>query len=750
MNQDRRLSAISVLAFACMTVFHQPVSGQDDTLFRIRTLDAKEIKPYEPAKEKMVSAANRIEENPDELSVRTYIITQEEIIRNGYTSLNDILRTLPGFRTSEPAHAYLGESFLMRGLMGNMYTKLLINGIPILPSAAPGFPLGSALPVRQAERIEIILGPASTIYGSDALSGVINFVIPEVERPVEALAGISVGNSGRNEFNLMIGGKAGGRKHVVQYQLFGTSVLIGDRNLNLPDTLIRVDTNKVGNNMNYAGDAADKSIPRIAKMAHESRQLGASLTYRNFRFMAIQMHREDHSAFGSHPQEIAYHDPNTFIADNIGSFQLQYDKQFKKLWLHTNLSALRYFVDINSGYIGIDHPLANGRNFSYAWSKDYNAEQLAGYKWEKFSLLGGVNFTYRSGIGYQGYIIRPYDEGLLSTNPEGNWVVQNSEDTSSSIAPYSLYNSYKLKDYSAFLQGNYKNKRMNITAGVRMDKPAGQDIVFSPRIGAFVKINEVIRLRGMYAQGFRMPGGFYTYNNYRYRKFPQEPQGSYKREEADLQPEQLSNIEGGFIFMINRHLKIDLHYFSHRMSNTITPTQEYPEGPAPPGQDPNFFMGYSNFNTLSKLQGLEAYVHFESRYFKADIAGQYNIGSEEIAGIDTLDFYRSVPQFQFHSALHGDIKTFRVSLYGNYFDDFNGALVKLNDSILTKSAEGFFALDIVLGNQFSRRLFGYIRVKNLLDAEAKGISAPFVTKHPLEYIPQEKRVISLGITFSLN
>lgn len=749
MKRNRYLSACRLfIAFACCPTI--TAVAQTDTLFRLKSLNSSDIRAYEPVKARKVSAASRLEENPDELSVRTYIITQEEIIRNGYISLNDVLRTLPGFRTSEPSHAYLGESFLMRGLMGNMYTKILINGIPILPSAAPGYPLGSGLPVRQAERIEIILGPASTIFGSDAMAGVINIVIPEVERPVEALAGVSMGNAGRSEFNLLLGGKAGGRKNVLQYQLFGTSVQARTRDLKLEDDLIRVDTNAVQNNMNFAPAPGNRSLPRLADMPHESRLLGASLQYRGFRLMAIQMYRKDHSALGSHPQEVAWHDPNTFIADRISNLQLQYDKTAGNFWIHTNLSTNRYIVDITSGYIGVTHPLANGRNFIYAWSNDYNAEQLVSWKRGDFTLLGGVNYAFRKGIGFQSYLARPYDTTLLATNPQGAWIVQNSEDTSSLIAPYSLYNRYSESDFSAFLQGKYTHQRFNVNAGVRMDKPFGEELVFSPRVGAFYKLNSVVRLRGMYAQAFRMPGAFYTYNNYRYRKEPNEPEANYKRETKDLSPERLSNIEAGFIFVISRHMKVDLHYFMHEMRNSITPTQEYPDRPLPPGVDPDFFMGYSNFNSRSKLQGFEAYFHYENAVFKADLAGQYNIGSEAIEGVDTLDFYRSVPRYQLHSALHGDLKTMRVSLYGNYFSSFTGSVVKLNDTIVGKATDGYFVLDGVIGNQFSRRLFVYVRVKNALNGQSKGISAPFITKKPLEYVPQEKRAILFGVTFSLN
>lgn len=743
------------------------VHAQEDTL-QTKTFNQKDITAFDPVKEKVVSGANRITENPDELAVRTYIITRDEIIRNGYISLNDVLRTLPGFRISEPSNAYIGESFLMRGLTGNMYTKILVNGISITPSAAPGFPLGSNLPIRQAERIEIILGPASTIYGSDAMAGVINIVIPEVERPVEALAGVSAGTKGRNEFNLFLGGKAGNARNVLQYQLFGSSVSVPDRNLNLNDDLMRVDTNKInqkGSRNNFVSRDTTGLYPLVAPLPHESRLIGASIKFKDFRFIGMQMYRKDHSAIGSHPEVVSYSDPNTYIADQINSYQLQYDKSFNRLWIHSNINANNYRVDNTSSYIGITHPLANGKNFFYAWSRDVFVEQLVSYRFKKLSFLAGVNVYKRRGIGYQSYLERPYNAGdldqvSLKHLPDGSsvWVVNNSTDSTNEIAPGSEYNRYTYWDYSGFLQGVYKTEKLNVNIGIRLDrvdtmptrdlKPYLQT---SPRIGVFYKINNMLRIRGMYAQAFRMLGGFYTFNNYRYEPIPNtnEPPNYKRISRNNLKPELMQNLEGGIVFTPMRELKLEFHYFAHQLTNSITLSEETPDNMTSPKDRP--YIGYAaKDSSTSTLQGFELFVHYENKYFTTNLAGQYYIGEEIIEGIDTADFYRSVPDYQIHAAILSNIKTFRISLFANYFSDFSGALIKRDNQILTQATDGYLTVDGIIGNQVSKRLYAYIRVKNVFNADAKGISTPFITGKPLNYIPQEKRAISIGMTFSLN
>ena len=71
---------------------------------------------------------------------------------NGYLTLTDVLKRLPGIRVSQPGSALEGETFLMRGLLGNAYAKILINDLPIKPFLVSGMPIGAQLPIREAYR----------------------------------------------------------------------------------------------------------------------------------------------------------------------------------------------------------------------------------------------------------------------------------------------------------------------------------------------------------------------------------------------------------------------------------------------------------------------------------------------------------------------------------------------------------------------------------------------------------------------
>lgn len=179
----------------------------------------------------MAVSATRSPESPDVLPFQVWIITSQEIVNNGYVTLADALRNVPGIRVSQPGNALEGETFMVRGLVGNRYFKILINDVPVKPAAAVGMPVGAQLPIRQAERIEVMIGPGSAIYGDEALAGVVNIIIKETERPVFTQADLSLGRFGYNSLDLMFGGKMGRDKNIFRFSLYGSSTVRSQEDL---------------------------------------------------------------------------------------------------------------------------------------------------------------------------------------------------------------------------------------------------------------------------------------------------------------------------------------------------------------------------------------------------------------------------------------------------------------------------------------------------------------------------------------
>lgn len=130
--------------------------------------------------EVVVTAAGfeqKITDAPASISV----ITVEELQTRPYMTLLDAVRDLEGVDIGETRDKTGQGSISMRG-MGSDYTLILINGRrqnnhgDIYPNSFGGNQFNHIPPLDSIERIEVIRGPASTLYGADAMGGVINII----------------------------------------------------------------------------------------------------------------------------------------------------------------------------------------------------------------------------------------------------------------------------------------------------------------------------------------------------------------------------------------------------------------------------------------------------------------------------------------------------------------------------------------------------------------------------------------------
>ena len=106
------------------------------------------------------------------------VITAEEIAAMGATDLDEVLETVPGLHVERSANNY-SPLYVIRGVFSQFTPQVLMlqNGQPIttLFQGNKGN-LWGGYPVDHIARIEVIRGPGSALYGSDAFSGVINII----------------------------------------------------------------------------------------------------------------------------------------------------------------------------------------------------------------------------------------------------------------------------------------------------------------------------------------------------------------------------------------------------------------------------------------------------------------------------------------------------------------------------------------------------------------------------------------------
>ena len=129
---------------------------------------SKEDKPSLPP---VVVTATRQEQLMDDLIANVTLISREQIDQSTARSLGELLSEQAGIQMTRSGGPGTTEGIFIRGGNSN-HTLLLVDGVRI-GSATAGTPSVDAIPLSQIDRVEILRGGASSLYGSDAIGGVI-------------------------------------------------------------------------------------------------------------------------------------------------------------------------------------------------------------------------------------------------------------------------------------------------------------------------------------------------------------------------------------------------------------------------------------------------------------------------------------------------------------------------------------------------------------------------------------------------
>jgi outer membrane cobalamin receptor len=124
-----------------------------------------------PVRERLVVSATRGEATLSTLGVASDVLDRERIDERAAPDLLSLLQEVPGVATARAGGTGLQASAFIRG-GESRYARVLVDGVPVnQPGGA--FDFGTALPF-ELERVEVVRGAASSLYGSDALAGVVS------------------------------------------------------------------------------------------------------------------------------------------------------------------------------------------------------------------------------------------------------------------------------------------------------------------------------------------------------------------------------------------------------------------------------------------------------------------------------------------------------------------------------------------------------------------------------------------------
>jgi len=166
-----------------------------------------------------VTSASKKSENLFQAPAAMFVLTSEDIRRGGFTSLPEALRMVPGlFVAKVNAHMW---TISARGFGDYLNNKMLvlIDGRSVYTPLFGGVMWDqNDVPLADIDRIEVIRGPGGTLWGANAVNGVINIITKSAKQTQGTLVSTAAGSDQGGSADVRYGGQAGDK---VSYRVFG-------------------------------------------------------------------------------------------------------------------------------------------------------------------------------------------------------------------------------------------------------------------------------------------------------------------------------------------------------------------------------------------------------------------------------------------------------------------------------------------------------------------------------------------------
>ncbi len=157
----------------------------------------------------VVVTAGRMEQKLTEASASVYVVTKEDIIRSGATSIPETLRMIPGVNVIQVTASNYSVSIRDVNKVPNDMVLVMIDG-QIFYADHQGETNWEMMPIslEEIDRIEVVLGAGSVLYGANAYSGVINVITKTPEEGMERAATVTASQNNQILGTVRVAGKS--------------------------------------------------------------------------------------------------------------------------------------------------------------------------------------------------------------------------------------------------------------------------------------------------------------------------------------------------------------------------------------------------------------------------------------------------------------------------------------------------------------------------------------------------------------
>jgi outer membrane receptor protein involved in Fe transport len=671
------------------TLFSQKESkeSQTDKLFKMSLEELMKVK---------VTTASRTPESIGDIPASVVLITREDIETYGYRTLTEILENIPGLFAIDD-YGDGGSNFGVRGFWSGQVNDnmiILVNGVHQVSDFLSNYPLSKiAVPVEAIDRIEVIRGPMSVVYGNGAFYGVINIITNDNFYGPTSIVEGSVGSEKTKKFFLRAAGSEGDVDYVFNASLYDTygldyplSDMVTDPS-NLPSLGVPIDIRTGG------------------RLENTEKYFNFSGTFRGF-FVKLS-YNEGKKEFYFNLPSYSYgsNNRNTFINISFG-----YRKDLSnivtlegKFTYSKNRDSYQYNVLFDDFY-GIQNIETNG------FEVELNT-----------FVSPSSNLDIKTGLYYRAVLNATdmFDLPSFGVLDFENTIRYLSEDDD--IITRALFTQIT---YSPI-------ESLRLVAGVRLEQtpkyelgitravgtePAFKDIgVYDeekveiiPRLAAIFYLNDDNIFKFLYGKAINRPS------------FGQNVHNAFDPDRR-LEPESIQTFELNYISNISSMFTLNASVFRNTLNKLITRIVEFDE-------QTNEYESWSGNAGKMVTNGIELMLNAEPVLnFRFELSGIYQKTGDKRDGYEDIDVAYS-PEFLGYVKASYRYDMFTIALTGNYV----GAMETFWDETkenpdgsfggrLGEKVDDYFLLgaNVRIEDLFVDGLYLNIRCSNLLDVEIR-------------------------------
>ncbi len=652
----------------------------------------------------------------DEAFSNISVVTRQMIERRGYRNIIQVLEDLPGFdfATYEDAGGEYPVHMLNRGIggdNGNTRMLVMVDGIVqnhITFNWAQG--LTDEQMMIDIERIEVVQGPGSALYGTNAVSGIVHIITRKGFEGTQAK--LLLGENNTRGVELLHGGKI---SDDLSWQLaFKGFLTDGDGGEDRPDPggyfsgntypdILLADYNDAGvYQTNVPNPRAGQAIPDGFNTSKEDKAFRLK-AYSDTTEMGIT-YWERLDGLGSYVPGYEY----DATADDFVSHQSSlaiYSKHIQKLSNDkvTWQSDFRYRVDQQEPDTGFryNYRFDDLKKSYHSKSSQFDVEQQLSWKQDDKDFIVGMRYLESRNVDQ--IVSLGSVQDVATSNTDSSWDIavagdglfQSKSNVTKSETEIAVF---------GLLEGNIL-PQLDYSIGARYSDRNEYGSAFNPRAGLIYNLDDNWIVKGLYGTAFRQPTLFELEDEF--------------RGNSNLEPETIDTYE----IVISKRFKkslIKANVFYSILSDAITLT-------GTPSQyqntDDTFVRGFSSqwdvavMKTLA-INGNYSYLQGKSSsesWGEIDHVAQHKLN----AGVDWQPFGES----------------FNINLQGNYVGERK---TPDTNRYFDGHAPGYTKFDLVLSlnNMFNKKgLLTQLTVNNLMDKEYYGVGRQAGDSLSSEYDP---------------